>query len=359
MKRVATVASLALAVAGVSYMANGQAADQAQQQGDRLQGRVDNEMERSADRVGDRANEAGRDLNRDMNRTDRNMDRVGDRATDRTMAPDGTALAPDAEGIRDVLAQVSQASLTEDGFDDLVERFVDADRNRIGEWLKSSDKEFDDLNAKASALLEKFKAKYNVDEFDIDEDAVFTDQFATIIQSEIGDTARTAGSREGEVRTETRIETRTGDRDAMDRVGDAVGDAGQAVGDAARRSGEAVRDGAANTGIDSPNSEAADANRNDPGRNIATVQIKESHGLPALNVEMIHEFPGRWKIDVPDDVSGEQLYANVSKALDKLAADESKWPQGKNEAYRYVTHNLLLAIHGKNAAGMTLPGGGM
>ena len=44
----------------------------------------------------------------------------------------GTVAAPDAEGIRDVIAQIAEASVTKDGLDDVVERFVDADRNRLG-----------------------------------------------------------------------------------------------------------------------------------------------------------------------------------------------------------------------------------
>lgn len=343
MKRVATVASLALAVAGVNYVGAQEAAPPVQQQENQLPGRTD---------TGNRANQAGRDLDRDMNRTDRAVDRNNNGV----LAPGGTAEAPDAEGIRDVLAQVAQASVSEDGFDDLVERFVDADRNRIGEWMKTNDKEFDDLNTKAKAFVGKFEAKYDED-FDMDENEVFTSQFATIRQSEIGDEARTAGSRDGDTRVRTRVETRDTDRDA----GEAVRDTGRAIGEAARETGNAVRDTVGDTGVDSPDTNAADANRNDPGRNIATVQIKESHGLPALTVEMIHEFPGVWKVDVPDSVSPDQLYTNVGKALDEISADESKWPQDKNEAYGYVTHKLLLAIHGKDADGAQkrLPAGGM
>src|SRR5512138_2924328 len=111
MKRVATVAALALAVAGVNYVGAQEAAPPAQQQENQLPGRMQN--------AGDRANQAGRDLDRDMNRTDRSVDRTNNGI----LAPGGTAEAPDAEGIRDVLAQVAQASVTEDGFDDLVERF--------------------------------------------------------------------------------------------------------------------------------------------------------------------------------------------------------------------------------------------
>src|SRR5688572_13011725 len=47
--------------------------------------------------------------------------KAGD-AIDRGVQGQGTVAAPDAEGIRDVLAQVAEASVTKDGLDDLVER---------------------------------------------------------------------------------------------------------------------------------------------------------------------------------------------------------------------------------------------
>src|SRR5207253_2703933 len=37
-----------------------------------------------------------------------------------------------AEEIHDVMAQVAEAALTKNGLTDVVERFVDADRNRLG-----------------------------------------------------------------------------------------------------------------------------------------------------------------------------------------------------------------------------------
>src|SRR5688500_13365145 len=50
----------------------------------------------------------------------------------RPLPPVGSTLAPDVEQIRDTLASATEAALTKGGFDDMVERLVDADRNRIG-----------------------------------------------------------------------------------------------------------------------------------------------------------------------------------------------------------------------------------
>src|SRR5688572_4053721 len=246
--------------------------------------------------------------------------KTGD-AIDRGLQGKGTVAAPDAEGIRDVLAQVAEASVTKDGLDDLVERLVDADRNRIGQSSLDS-------NEKLNGIIEQFrknwKAKYNQD-FDIgDEEAVFTDQFAMIMQGEIGDgAARVAG----------------------ERVPGAPADPAAPPADRDKVAG-------------------GDANR-DPGRNVATVVIKESHGLPPGNVLLIHEMPDSWRIDVPDTVTAEQLRGNLENALTKLNEKQAQWPTDVNEAYRHATHCLVLAVQGQDPSRMkddmpkTTPGAGM
>src|SRR5690606_9170699 len=102
-----------------------------------------------------------------------------------------------SEGIRDVLAQVPEAALTEDGFDDLVERLVDADRNRIGQFIKDRD-DFAELNRKAQQIGQMFQAKYGA-EFDIaDEGRVLGDAFARITQSEITEAQAAAARQDGD-----------------------------------------------------------------------------------------------------------------------------------------------------------------
>lgn len=248
------------------------------------------------DDAGEAARAAGRET-RDVGRelgdaTDRTVDRVDDATRDATAGlqtgVEGTQAAPDAEGIRDTVASATEAALSEDGFDDMVERFVDADRNRLGDFIDNREN-FDDLNQKAQAVRDLYQQKFDA-EFDIEDEAsVYSDRFATIRQGEIGQARQAAGA-------------------------------------------------------DDP-----DANR-DEGRNVAGVMIAESHGLPQLTVNMIHEMPDSWKIDIPDAVTGQQLYTNLSKALDDLANNKDKWPQEQADAQRYITHNLMMAIHGDRSA---------
>jgi len=240
-----------------------------------------------------------------------------------------------AEAIHDVMAQVAEAAMTKDGLDDIAERFVDADRNRLGE-NKDALKNDDALNGKIQELSDAWKAKYG-SEFDIkDEDKTYNLAFAQITEGEQG-SARTASDKI------------SGD---ANKTGDAASASGKVGGVGADASvntdtGTAKVNVDNNTGVDKPNSNAADANRNDAGRNMATVHIAASHGLPALDVPFIHE-AGGWKIDLPDSVDANKLKANVAAALNDISMKKDQWPADADEAYRHVTHRVLAALLDKS-----------
>ena len=225
-----------------------------------------------------------------------------------------------AEEIHDVMAQVAEAAITKGGLDDAVERFVDADRNRLGQQQDAL-KADDTIKGRIAQIQKDWKAKYNQD-FDIkDEDKVYNLAFAQISEGEEGK-ARTARG----VDVNANVDTNTG---------------------------KANVDVNNKTGIDAPKANtdgqtAADTNRNDPGRNIATVHIAASHGLPALDVPMIHE-AGGWKIDIPDSVDGNKFRSNMQAALTKIGDMKDQWPADVDDAYRHVTHCVLTAIFDKQA----------
>jgi len=235
--------------------------------------------------------------------------RTADRMTGTTNP--SNALAPDAEDIRETLREVMQASLTKAGFDDLVERFVDADRVRLAKdgFLK---KDHTTLDGRIAQFQKDWQAKYN-QEFKIkDKEAVFSKEFASIIQSEIPGTPRLAGERQ----TPADPTPAPGLQPDVN-VSQAQRDANKVAG--------------------------GDTNRN-PGRNIASVTINASHGMPALDVPMIHELPDSWKIDVPDSVSVEQLHDNLLKHLTMANEAKDQWPADVNDAYRLVSHHILMAV---------------
>jgi len=251
-----------------------------------------------------------------------------------------------AEEIHDVMAQVAEAAMTKNGLKDVVERFVDADRNRLGQ-NQDSLKSDDTLNGRIAAIQKDWKAKYNSD-FDIkDEDKVYNLSFAQVTEGEEG-RARTASDRvSGDVNTAGPGASASGNVGGPNGVS-----ASGNVNTDANRADVKVDN---KTGVDAPKANTngqtdADKNLNDPGRNIATVHIAESHGLPALDVPFIHE-AGGWKLDVPDSVDAAKLKANVQTALTEFGDMKDKWPASDDEAYRHFTHRLLLGIFDKQVTG--------
>jgi hypothetical protein len=328
-KHLSIVAAAALAVGAMGL--NVQAQDTSNQPADQP-----NAAERAVDHtgqaIGNAADKTGDALNSAADKTKDALG-VGDRAA--TAGP-----AANKEEIHDLLAQVAEAAMTKDGLEDVVERFVDADRNRMGQNEAAIDNN-PELDGRIAQLQQDWKAKYGA-EFDIkDEDALYGQGFAMISEGEIGDTARTAGERlnaDG---------TRVGDTaSGTANVGGVKADANVNT-----ETGRADVNVDNQTGVDAPKANtdgqtAADTNRNDPGRNVASVKIAASHGMPEVTVPLIHE-AGGWKIDIPDSVDANKLRDNLKNALTSVGEHKDKWPADANEAYRAVTHKVLLALMDK------------
>lgn len=307
-KHLCIVAAAALAVGGMGLSVSAQDTTT----------NNDSKLERAAEKTGDALKNAA--------------DKTGDalhNAKDKTKDALGLDKNPSAskhsEEINDLLAQVAEAALTKSGLDDMAERFVDADRNRLGQ-NQDALKNNDALDGRVAQLQKDWKEKYG-HEFDIkDEDAVYSG-FAMIHEGEIGG-ARTAADRSGADRVDVKTDVNT--------------DRGTAKVDVDNK-----------TGVDAPKANtdgqtAADRNLNDPGRNVATVMIPESHGKPALQIPLIHE-AGGWKIDIPDTVDSNKLRDNVQAALTHCDQMKDKWPADEKEAYRGITHSVLSAIFDKQA----------
>lgn len=283
-----------------------------------------NAVERAADKTGDALKNAA-DKTRDA------LSTAGDKTKDALGI--GKSATASGEEINDLLAQVVEAAFTKAGLDDMAERFVDADRNRLGQNQDALTNNAD-LDGLVDQLQKDWKSKYGA-EFDIgDEDKVYG-SFALISEGEITGAARTAGEKVDADATHTGSHTSA--------TGNASGPNGGGV--------SGARSVNTNTGVDAPKPNtggqtAADRNTNDPGRNIASVQIAASHGMPAVTVPLIHE-AGGWKIDIPDTVDSTKLRDNVKSALTECNENKDKWPADATEAYRAVTHKVLLSIFDK------------
>jgi hypothetical protein len=257
------------------------------------------------------ANDAGSDAAK--NAADKTSD-AAQRAADKTSdAAQSTANrvgdanqpeAKNAKDIRETLADVTEAAVKKGTFDDLTERLAAPDRQRIG---KSADLKFADLDGRADQFLKDWKEKYNED-FDIDKaNDIYNNQMVSISETNPAE-ARTAA----------------------EKIKEGAKDAGEAVTDAAKSA----------VGKDN----AADAAKLDENRPTAVATIAASHGLPELKINLVSEYPDKWKINLPDNVDGQKLKDNVLKHLTMVDEDKANWPADKNDAYRAVSHHMLMAV---------------
>lgn len=253
--------------------------------------------------------------------------RVGD-----TSRIDTNAKAPDADDIRKTVAKVTEEAVTKGDFYKLSKNFVDADYDRVKNY-KSADN-FAKLDGRIDQFNKDWKAKYN-ENFDYTSarNDVLNDQFAQITQGEIGE-ARTAAGKEMPSAEPQNVK------------GGSAADL--------QKSGVATPDANSNKTF-------GGETKREPGRNIASFIIKlavqTSANMPAgqpvsvdmnaqkeLAIPMIHELPDTWKIDVPDNIDGQKLHDSLLKHLTMVDEDRANWPADKNEAYREVTRQVMMAV---------------
>ena len=207
--------------------------------------KIGDKMETAADKTKNAAKEAGQD--------------IGDAAKTAGTAIKSTVggfTGANANRVPELVSNVTEAALTKDGFNDVVERFVDADRNRIGKADLNSGNEA--LNTIVANIQSAWKAKYNAD-FDIkQEDKVFSPQF---MSATTGELPKNAAGTDVDLSVDKNLKS------------------GQTT--------TVHTDVDQKTGVDKPGNTAADTNLNDPGRNVASVNVMASHGAPALTVPLI------------------------------------------------------------------------
>jgi hypothetical protein len=293
----------------------------------------ENQLNSAADRAADKTNRAA-------DKTGTALDKTADEAADKThdaargasdSSPAGaldqssrdTAQAPDAEGIRDVLASTTEAAL-KGQFSDVVERFADADRDRLGKAMPTKD-QLKPLDQLTEQFRNDWKAKYN-QEFDIEKEELVFNPSVRIIEGKVTGEARTASER-SEVVTEEKAPGTSDDRSKLEKAADKTG---EVVKETAEKTADVAR-------------EAADKVRGKSDK-TATVIIPASHGLPQVSVPLVRELPEKWRIDVPDSLNADTLRSNLEKHLKMAQDDKANWPADANEGYLAVAHHILLGI---------------
>ncbi len=231
------------------------------------------------------------------------------------------------EDMAEALAALTEAALTQGGVDDVVERLVDQDRNRLGQeiggWLTARD--YPSFDRAVERFQAAWRAKYNR-EFGINDQGGLSGSLVFI---------------EGEIAQPQAVAAHW----PVPLISSRGGDAQQA---AARM----PRDPAKAT-------EAQDGSSNiQAGRNVAVVAIPGVAGMPGMNLSMLQEFPDAWKLDIPNHVTGEVLVSHLVTTINDLTADAAQWPADESQAKSVVMYKLLAAVNGVSRDELQ-PAGGM
>ncbi len=118
--------------------------------------------------------------------------------------------------------------------------------------------------------------------------------------------------------------------------------------------GEAARTASAKIGPAAAAPKTAQPKDNDDTRvdSRAVVLIEASHGAPMATLTLVKRQGGEWKLDTPQGVNEQRLRANVARHLEMVERDKANWPSDANDAYRLVAHHVFLAIDDAGAGMM-------
>jgi len=229
----------------------------------------------------------------------------------------------DDKSIDKAFKALTDDALSKNGFDNLVSKLVDQDRDRIKNSVMSgrsltnidgsNNKRLQDLVADIEG---GFKTKYNT-KFDIDVGKVYTPGFAHIMTGEVSDPPMLIGK---------------WPVGPLSMGNPNEGSAKVTAGDANQAANKAF---------------GGDVNL-EKGRKVALTHIVSSHGMKGFTASLIHENLVGWKFDVPNTITAEKLYGNLVNNLTYLSQHKEQWPSDVNDAYRQFTHASLAALYDIN-----------
>jgi len=222
--------------------------------------------------------------------------------------------------IRNAFKAITEAVLANDTFDNMTNRFVDADRDRVRKF-KDSKPDWKPLHDKISGFSATFKAKYGKGATDkFDERVVFGANGIVLAQGEVADAKAVIGHWPVAPLPVSAAQP-------------AAGKTAAPV-DTAKQARDANKVGGGDTNLEK-------------GRNVALARYPASHKMPAIDASLIHENPDIWRFDIPDTMDGRKLIDNILHHIDMMG-DPQTWPADVNEGYRMVAHHMLMAIYDVN-----------
>jgi len=221
---------------------------------------------------------------------------------------------------------ITDDAMSKSGFDNLVAKLVDQDRDRIKKSLASghslsnvdgnNNKRLTDVIADIEGT---FKSKYN-SKFDIDISKAYTSDFIHIVTGEVSDPQLLVGKWPVDAMSLSN----------MNGAGGTAGKASQSDADIAKSK-----------------TFGGDVNL-EKGRNVALAHLMGSHGMNGFTASLIHENLVGWKFDVPNTLTADQLYNTLVANLGYLDQHKDAWPTDVNQAYRDFTHAVAASLYNIN-----------
>jgi len=212
----------------------------------------------------------------------------------------------DAEsGIKSGLVKMTERAVAKGDFNSLLAELAKQDQERAREFKGVDQAKLDGI---VEQIRQAWKAKYGQELEVTDKNIVFDDHFA-FSQGEVSDPVVAMGNWPAPVMADAAMT-------------------------AASHS---------NAGDDKQQEKEAKLTK---GRNVAVVRFPARFGVPEMTVSMIHQLPAFWRIDLPNDRSGEQIYNDLITHLTYINDHQQEWPGDVSDGYRMIAQHAAAALYG-------------
>jgi len=253
---------------------------------------------------------------------------MGNRDADEVKLPAGITAKNlnDDKAIDKAFKALADDGISKTGFDNLVGKLVDQDRDRIKKSLSDAKLSVSDVDGQKNKRLTDvianldgaWKSKYN-GKLDIDVDKSMTADFVKIMTGEVSDPQQLVG----------KWPLDAGSFNATPAPGKVT---------------QADADQAKNKMF------GGDVNL-EKGRDVAIAHLIGKGGMPGLTASLIHESMGGWKFDIPNSVDGKRLYDNLVTNLSFVDQHKDQLTSDINQANRHIVYAVTAALYDVKLSG--------
>jgi hypothetical protein len=224
---------------------------------------------------------------------------VGDKLQDigNTQADETTATAA-----RVLLTKAVNDGLTEGRFMNLVENLAKSDRERVGDFKPPPGPKMDDLNKAIAQFRTDFKAKYNQD-FEIRPEH-FRDAIVYAGRDKNSATVQLPELKYDRAAESSKLNSQLNEKVTGKKLEAKAGD-------------------------------------------LAKTAVGEPKAGSSLTVNLLNEGTARgsWRINIPNEITGDQLKGNLIKHIQMLDDQKAMWPADADEAYHAAAYHVLQAMN--------------